>query len=300
MKLHVVMVPLDGSPLAEAALPLGASVARQAGAGLRLVMVHSAPMVGGDGMAALLVALQEQAHAYLRSAASRVDPGGSLPTEVEVLQGPAGATLAAAAEASRADLVVMATHGRGPVNRMWLGSVADYLLRHLHVPMLVVRPPEEGAPAGPVALQRVLVPLDPSTTSELVFDPVFAVCRAGVEITLLHVVEPVIGAAEPALPAPLPMDPALLGDLRRLAQERLDRVAERLRERGAQVRTRLLTGLGPAAQILEEAGRGAYDLIAMTTQGQGGLRRFLLGSVADKVIRGAACPVLLQRPGAPL
>jgi nucleotide-binding universal stress UspA family protein len=62
----------------------------------------------------------------------------------------------------------------------------------------------------------------------------------------------------------------------------------------------VLTGVGPANLLLEEAGSGQYDLVAMTTHGQGGLRRLLLGSVTDKVVRGATCPVLVLRPGAML
>lgn len=197
-----------------------------------------------------------------------------------------------------ADLVVMATHGRGTLSRVWLGSVADYLLRHLHAPLLLVRPDEAAQVYGGTRLERVLVPLDTSTTSEEALGPALAVMDPSATVTLVHVVEPVLGTAEPSLPFPMPMDPKLLGELRALAQTRLDRVAEGLRSRGVTVVTRVLTGVGPAAVLLDEAGSGHYDLVAMTTHGQGGLRRFLVGSVADKIIRAAPCPVLVLRPGA--
>jgi nucleotide-binding universal stress UspA family protein len=300
MKLHTVMVPLDGSAFAEAALPLGALIARRSGASLRLALVHGTFAAGSDEAAAAQVALQDHERDYLRATASRVDPGGALVPEVDLLAGTPGPALAAAVGALRVDLVVMATHGRGALSRAWLGSVADYLVRHLHVPMLLVRPGESPQVYAGTRLERVLVPLDTSSTSEEALGPALAVMDPGATLTLVHVVEPVLGTAEPSLPFPMPMDPKLLGELRSLAQARLDRVAEGLRARGVTVVTRVLTGVGPAAVLLDEAGSAPYDLIAMTTHGQGGLRRLLLGSVADKVVRAAPCPVLVVRPGAML
>jgi nucleotide-binding universal stress UspA family protein len=297
MRLHSVLVPLDGSAFAEAALPLGISVARRAGARLRLVLVHSAVPWRGDTAAGIEVALQNQERDYLQATASRIDPAGSLVAETRLLQGAPGPALAAEVEAGGADLVVMATHGRGPLSRVWIGSVADYLVRHLHVPVLLVRPAEVPEVYGDTRLERVLVPLDSSSTSEQVLDAVLALGGPGVSITLVHVVEPVLGVAEPSLPFPMPMDPKLLGDLRAMAQARLDRVAGELRERGTTVVTRVLTGIGPAGMILEEAATGQHDLIGMTTHGEGGLRRLLLGSVADKVVRATTSPVLVVRPG---
>lgn len=297
MKLRIVMVPLDGSAFAESALPLGATLARRAGATLRLVLVHGTATAGGDEAAAAQVALQDHEREYLRLTASRLDPGGALVPEVSLLEGAPGPALAEAVATLEADLVVMATHGRGAVGRVWLGSVADYLLRHLHVPLLLVRPGESPQVYAGTRLERVLVPLDTSSTSEEILETVLAIADPGVTITLAHVVEPVLGTSEPALPFPMPMDPSLLTDLRTMAQARLDRVAEALRARGVTVTTRVLTGVGPANLLLEEAGTGRYDLVAMTTHGLGGLRRLLLGSVTDKVVRGTTGPVLALRPG---
>jgi len=300
MKLRIVMVPLDGSTFAEAALPLATALARRAGATLRLVLVHGTATGAGDEAAAAQVALQDHEREYLRGTASRLDPGGALVSGVDLLEGAPGPSLAAAVGSLRADLVVMATHGRGAVGRAWLGSVADYLLRHLHTPILLVRPGEPGPVNAGTRLERILVPLDTSSTSEEILETVLALADPGATITLAHVVEPVLGTAEPTLPFPMPLDPKLLADLRELAQARLDRVAEALRARGVTVSARVLTGVGPAQMLLEEAGRGQYDLVAMTTHGQGGLRRLLLGSVTDKVVRGATGPVLVSRPGAML
>lgn len=294
MTVRTVLVPLDGAAFAEAALPLAAHVARRHGATLRLVVVHDPPLPGSDAVAALAVALQGTARDYLHAVASRLDPAGTLVHEVDVLQGPVGATLAAAS--SQADLVVMATHGRGGLSRAWLGSVADYVLRHAAAPVLLVRPTEVPATFGVVRLSRVLVPLDASGASEAALAAATAVVGTPAEVTLLQVIEPVLGLSEPAVPYPVPMDPTLLADVRAGVEARLARVAASLRAQGHGVVTKVVTGAGPAGAILEEATTGRHDLVAMTTQGQGGVGRLLLGSVADKVIRGADVPVLTVRP----
>jgi nucleotide-binding universal stress UspA family protein len=297
MRLKSIMVPLDGSRFAEAALPLATTIAGRSGARLRLVLVHGRASGPGASAAATAVTVQEREREYLNTTSSRLDPGGALVTDVHLLEGTPGPVLASDVEKHLDDLVVMATHGRGALSRAWLGSVADYLVRHLHQPVLLVRPAVGEQAYGSTRLEEVLVPLDTSTTSEQVVDPLLSVAGPAVRVTLVHVVEPVLGVSEPALPFPMPMDPKLIGELRELAQARLDRVADHLRTRGVTVVTRVLTGMGAAAMILEEAARGRYDLISMTTHGEGGLRRVLLGSVADKIIRGADIPVLVMRPG---
>jgi len=297
MRLKSILVPLDGSRFAEAALPLATTIARRAGARLRLVLVNTRASGPGGTAAATAVTMQDRARDYLNTTASRLDPGGALVTDVHLLEGTPGPVLAADSEKHQDDLVLMATHGRGAISRAWLGSVADYLVRHLHRPVLLVRPAEGQQSYGSTRLEEVLVPLDTSTTSEQVVDPLLSVAGPAVRVTLVHVVEPVLGVSEPALPFPMPMDPKLIEELREMAQARLDRVADHLRTRGVTVVTRVLTGMGAATMILEEAARGRYDLISMTTHGEGGLRRVLLGSVADKIIRGAEIPVLVMRPG---
>ena len=297
MRLKSILVPLDGSRFAEAALPLATTIARRSGARLRLVLVDARASGPGASAAAAAVTVQEREREYLNITAGRLDPGGTLVTDVHLLEGPPGPVLAADAEKHADDLVVMATHGRGAISRFWLGSVADYLVRHLHHPVLLVRPAGGEQPDGSTRLEEVLVPLDTSSTSEQVVDPLLSVAGPAVRVTLVHVVEPVLGVSEAALPFPIPMDPRLIEELRQMAQARLDRVADHLRTRGVTAVTRVLTGMGAATMILEEAARGRYDLISMTTHGEGGLRRVLLGSVADKIIRGAEVPVLVMRPG---
>lgn len=300
MKLHALLVPLDGSPFAEAALPMAQEVAERTGARLRLVLVHEARPggVAGDQAAAADLELQRWEREYLDAVAASLPPSGGQPVDAELLEGLPGPVLAAEVTGRRCELVVMATHGRGAANRFWLGSVADYLIRHLECPILLVRADGRRAGATPPRLRRILVALDTSTASERILDAVTAVAGAGAEVTVLHVVEPVFGAAQPGLPYPVPMDPRLVEDLSGVARQRLERVTGRLVERGVTGIPKVLVGTGAAHRILEEVGAGGYDTVALTTHGAGGLRRLLLGSVADKVVRGADVPVLVWRPPA--
>jgi nucleotide-binding universal stress UspA family protein len=200
------------------------------------------------------------------------------------------------AERIDADLVIMATHGRGAMGRLWLGSVADYMVRHLATPVLLVHPDRHQPPSNP-SLHSVLVSLDLSKDSETILEPVTRLAQlVQGHVTLVHVIEPVLGTVALGMPFAAPIPVELFEEQRTTAQRKLDRVADRLRERGLSVSARLIDAANAAVGLLELLEDGRYDLIAMTTHGRGGVRRLLLGSVADKVIRGAAKPVLVVRP----
>jgi nucleotide-binding universal stress UspA family protein len=296
-----ILVPLDGSRFSEAALPVAADLARKAHAAMRLVMVH-------EPIRAMVPAWsekedpEERAHEleYLAGLAAGVDLHGTAPS-YEVIVGDARTALMETAEQTSADLIVMATHGRGVFSRFWLGSVADHVVHRATVPVMLIRPFNGvGQPATGCSGRTVLVAVDLSNASEAILKPVKALARLDHgQLTLVHVVQP----AGPMLsyPGPAYGDPARLESQRVQAQEYLDGLAARLRTEGLSVATRVLVGAGIATQLLELLQKGPFDLVALTTSGAGGLQRALLGSVADKVIRGAEKPVLVVRPhGLPL
>ena len=196
----------------------------------------------------------------------------------------------------KADLIVMTTHGRGPLGRFFLGGVADELIRQAAVPVLLVRPrdPAPGIVPEPL-LEHVLVPLDGSPLAERVLEPALDFVRLWEgRCTLLRVIE--------ASPATTAGWPNRLGPPEQeqevAAKAYLEKIAGRLREEGTAVQTRIVVAPHAAPAILEEAQTQRCDFIALATHGWGGLRRMLLGSVTDKVIRGSALPVLAYRPTA--
>jgi nucleotide-binding universal stress UspA family protein len=182
----------------------------------------------------------------------------------------------------------MATHGRGPLSRFWLGSVADELIRRTPVLVLLVRPGEKVPGMIPeVVLGNILIPLDGSALAEQVLEPALELARLmEARCTLLRVVESCSSPADRGSDGPPERAPA---------ETYLNRVAGRLREKGLRIRTRVVVARHAAEAILEEAEAQASNLIALATHGRGGFKRMLLGSVADKVLRGASTLVLVQR-----
>jgi nucleotide-binding universal stress UspA family protein len=299
---RTVLVPLDGSAFAEHALPLALSIAGRAGATLRLVRVHvpAATLYRSSELAAYLdldTRVREEERAYLDEVSARIGQACGLRPGTALLDGRIADVLCEQG-ISGADLVVMATHGRGPLSRFWLGSVADELVRRLRTPLLLVRPGETAPDlAHPPAVRHVLIPLDGSAQAEDILAAALELGRLmQADYTLLRVVEPVIVAdARLGGNAVSGLDPALRQALQEEAQVYLERVAERLRSPSVCVQTRVVTNRWAAGAILEEAGARAMQLIALATHGRRGLGRLLLGSVADKVLRGASGPVLLRR-----
>lgn len=302
--IRSIVVPLDGSRFAETAIGVASRVARAAGAKLSLVLVHepvmamvpAADIPVSAGPDDLEVRAQQQT--YLADAASRLGTIGSAPVGYEVVDGLAGPTLAGWIEKHQPDLVVMATHGRGPLSRFWLGSVADHLIRHVTVPVLMIRPQDGDAiPVVDYRLSAAVVPVDLSEESAAILESLkdFAVAM-DTHVTLMHVIEPVLGISGAVPPYPVPVPQDVLESTRVQAQKLLDEMADKLRASGIRVATKVFVGLGVAGSVLHEVNEGKADFVAMTTHGAGGFRRLMLGSVADKVIRASTKPVLVLRP----
>jgi nucleotide-binding universal stress UspA family protein len=295
---HSLLVPLDGSAFGEQALPLALGIARRAGAALQVVQVHVPyALMYADSMSPLAdvreAKYREQERAYLDAVVKRLGVVTGVPVTSALLEGPVpAAVLAEYAVSARADLVVMTTHGRGPLTRAWLGSVADELIRLAPAPVLLVRP-REAAPglAQEPVLRHILIPLDGAPLAERILEPAVELGNLmQADYTLLRVV-----AAGPVGPGPAEECKPPIEQLRVEALAYLRHVAEGLQGRGLPIRTQVAVGHHPAVAILDEAQARAVDLIALETHGRRGLRRLVLGSVADKVVRGACTPVLVHR-----
>ncbi len=305
-----ILVPLDGSSFAESALPLAASLAKRDGAALQIVRVHEP--IAGDYLhrretfeAVLDLDLMEDARKHLESIVKRLSDETGVLAESVVLKGPVSEAIARHAAESRADLLVLTTQGRGPLGRMWFGSVADALVRESPIPVLLLRPNEAASGlASNLASRHVLVPLDGSQCAEQALEPALALSGPEGQVTLIRVI-PLISpvAYEPTGGRVSGLRSSVLQQLQELkrqqeaeANEYLEQLAERLRARSVKVNTQLVTYEQPAIAILDTAARPGVDAIAMTTRGRSGIKRMVLGSVADKVIRGATTPVLVCPP----
>jgi nucleotide-binding universal stress UspA family protein len=223
-----------------------------------------------------------------------------------LLEGSVAGAINRHAVATEVDVIVMTTHGRGPMARFWLGSVADSLIRQTSIPVLFVQPQETEAELTQESVfTRVLIPLDGSQLAEQILEPAMALATAmRAEVTLLRVVEQLTPASyDPNSNRISGLRPSGLTQLQEVdrqewsrAEEYLDQLAARLRSEALSVQTRVISHLRPATAILDDASSNGADLIALATHGRGGLKRLLVGSVADKVVRGTTTPVLVYRP----
>jgi len=302
---HSLLVPLDGSQFAEQALPLALSIANHAGASLELLRVHE-PYAMQDASAfrppydaEKEAAFRDQQQAYLEAVVSRLQTTASVPVTSFLATGFVEDAILGRVQTKPADLIVMTTHGLGPLSRFWLGSVADELVRHGPVPIVLVRPQEvDRASRETPVVRRVWIPLDGSELAERVLEPAIALgCVTEADYVLLRIVEPCRWSERGPLVAELlGTDHPQYEQRKDEARAYLDSVAERLHCKGLHVQTRVAVGNSAPAAILDAVGDRNSDLIAVATHGRGGLKRAVLGSVADKIVRGTLAPVLVYRP----
>ena len=309
--IHSILVPLDGSTFGEHALPLAISMARRLNASLNMIHVHSlldatyAELQVFDNT--LDQELRNTEREYLRAIQKKVQDQVSVPVTIRNIDGDVATAIREQADSLRASWVVMTTHGRGPMGRFWLGSVADELVRSLPIPLVLVHPLDEPTDlTKDVAIRHMLIPLDGAPLAEQILEPALTFGQAmKADYTLLRVVTPVY-------PVTIPTEPAIFGsvatdlmeriermhaELKRAAGAYLDKVGENVRRRteGATVHTRVAVHEQPSVTILDNA-KPPIDMIAIETHGRGGLSRLLIGSVADKVIRGSKLPILVNKP----
>ncbi len=266
-----IVVPLDTSPLAEEALPWAALLARAQGAGLHLVTVEHDGHAPTDEIDSVL--------AYLNRVASAEDLDG-LRVSVELRNGEVLDEVIATVGERDTAAVVMTSHGRGGLRRIFLGSVAQRLVRTLDVPVMVQR--RGGAAA---ALDRILVTLDGTEAAEEALGPARALAaQAGAELVMLSVY-----ADHPE--THIAQYPGM--DFLGAHVEEMEAAA------GAYLNSRAVDGERwealpgrPLDVIVHFARDEDCDLIVMATHGRGGLVHLALGGTSDGVMRTADRPVL--------
>ena len=292
--LKTILLPLDGSPLAERALPYATSLARRSEASiLLLAAVQRSDASWGPDTPDAEVDPTNRAEEYLYDIAGRIGASG-IASETHVSDGEPVHAILDAAGRFDANLIVMATHGRGGLGRMLYGSVADQILRRATIPVLLVPSMVEHAwrAEGPLSL---LVPLDGSELAvEALPSADLLVESTGSRLTLLRVIQPATYPLYGEGYAYIPFDEeAELAAARRY----LEAQAARLRERGRSVSIEVAVG-DPARVIGKMAHDKDVDVIVMATHGHGGLSRLILGSVATATLRQTTAPLLLVRPSA--
>lgn len=193
------------------------------------------------------------------------------------------------AKADDIDLIVMGTHGRRGFDRLLSGSVSEEVVRQAPCPVFTVLAGEEPTP-GPY-VDHVLAPVDLSAQSETIADYAAELAETyNARLTLLHVVEQ---AAYPTVYGVDPITPEL-PNVEAKAREAMEELGERVRQQAPDVQTVVTTGYA-ARDIVDYVEDHNADMVVMATHGRTGLKRFVIGSVAEKVVRTAPCPVFTLR-----
>lgn len=313
-----ILVPWDGSALSETALGTALPIARRHRASVQLVHVHQPPALLGLAPMYDTRLDAEQRDLMMseqKAMAERVSAESGVKVEAEFLNGEIVQALVAHAERTRPDLIVMTTHGRGGLSRLWLGSITDAMVRRLQIPIVVIRgrtqdgaaheersarsdetahdSAEHSSGAGSAnvpVFSRVLVPLDGSGEDESFFPAISALVSSdAATLALLTIVTPQSTEAPPQTGH---------------ASAYLENLAKSLSAIGIRATTHVATHESVASAILNFASEGpfatgnSFDLIVLTPHERTPVNRLLLGSVTDKVLRGAEIPVLLLRRAA--
>ena len=298
-----ILVPLDGSKTAEAAMPNAVRLARESGAKVVLLTVDApAPATGAGnrgkkamgGNTATLVKPDVQMKAYLDSVAGMLAEVGVEATTV-IATGDAATEILAYAADNACDLIIMSTRGRSGLRRGLLGSVTDTVVRASNVPVLTAGPKSVEGKDLDGSIRCVAVPLDGSKVAEGVLPHVEKLARLlSLEVVLLRVVRMVpwvYGAHER-----VPIDTTEIEAALELeAKEYLKGVEERLKAKGIKCRSEVLNGV-PWDLIAAFAGRADDMMVALSTHGRSGITRLVLGSVADRLVRSLETPLLVVRP----
>jgi nucleotide-binding universal stress UspA family protein len=301
-----ITVPLDGSPLAESALPYALALGDAVGVPVTLMHVVPLPKLTLDYQlrydATEEAALLAQAGDMLESRASTLG-GSARRVDTYAAVGDAAEEIVRYAERSDGRCIVMATHGASGVLHWAFGSVARKVLTTATVPTLVVRPrAAPDRPGEPVTIGRILVPLDGSDLAREALPLVKDLAKPlGAAVTLARVV-PIPTAMYLDSPYAALMAQPYLADAiaaeREAAAADLDAIAAELREAGIAATTVVQAG-SPANDLLDLLADGQYDLVVMSSHGRTGVKRWMLGSVAERLVEASHTPVLIVRAAVP-
>ncbi|MHB1298301.1 MAG: universal stress protein [Gemmatimonadaceae bacterium] len=289
----LIVVPLDGSKLAERAIALAVPLAEQHGARLVLLTVQHPilPLISGGGVPVRDPALdherRQEQERYLNKTTKRLAKQTGVPVEGRLVVGETAEMIAKAGASATSGLIVMTTHGRGGFKRFWLGSVTDRVVRRAEVPVLLSTGNRSTGTrqAGRPLFNHLLVPLDGSKRAEMALRAARTLLE-GVpgRLTLAHVVHPMMALAATKRG-------------RTPDQEIVESYLEPLsREMSGPTLTvdhaTLVNATVPTA-LMELVKTSHAECIAITSQGAGRLQTFMVGGTTDKLMRTSAVPVLV-------
>lgn len=305
-----ILAPLDGSEYAERVLPFTQSLAT--GLSLPVTLLYAIEPEHPSISQSLNPGLHQHqsaehrtqhAMAYLEPVAAELRNAG-LNVGTAIPQGQPDAAIVEEADKDPGVLITMSSHGRSGLTRWWMGSVADRVLHLASNPLLIIHATHPRGTDQEERFERIIVPVDGSELAEQILPHVTYLSAAtGVTIDLVQAIPSrdeyngFISLRPTGLISSLPSYEEYDQTVSAEAASYLDDLKTRLLQQGAaSVETQLLHG--PAADsITDLAASTRNNLVAMTTHGRSGVARMVMGSVAERVVRQSASPVLLVRAG---
>ena len=293
-----ILVPLDGSEMAEVALSYAQGLAEKLGSEIAVVYVEEFKLSDAlenmtDLQTGEVEPVKYSAERYLEGIAARAPEVGST-----VLFGHPAEAIVEYASKEDIDLIVMATHGRSGI-RLWaLGSTADKVVRVSNCPVMLIR--AKGAQPDihkRGTFKKILVPLDGSEESEMILPYVRELgIKLKAEIVLFQAVERAMHLyLADMVVTHLPYSDEEMEPFKADAESYLEKVKGSLKSDGG-ITLSSKVGIGEVAEwIIEFADEIDADLVAMTTHGRSGIRRWRLGTVAQKVVHAGNTPLMLVR-----
>jgi nucleotide-binding universal stress UspA family protein len=297
----VIMAPVDASPLETPALTAAATLARQLDATLHLVRVLAPPIAAQSVQQINPVditedAVAEEREAYrkkLEALGSEVESSTGARVRTTLIVGRVTPSVRDHADEIGADIIVMSSHAHAGLKRLNLGSVTDYLIRNTHIPVLVVKPDIPLIDEVHEKTLRFVVPLDGSAMAEQILPEVAALATAlNASVTLLHVLTPQTYAQKRIVQPGLPWWDADIAGANKYLSGRADFLAAS----GVTAAKEVVLNTDVPFAILDYSIRNRANCIAVATNGVGGLRRFVFGTVADEVTRKSPISLLVFHP----
>ncbi|MGD8388426.1 MAG: universal stress protein [Desulfobacteraceae bacterium] len=299
MRIHIrrILCTTDFSVCSGDTVPYAAAMAKEYGA--ELFVCHVVDLPPASSFGETLLDPEVYWADSLREAGERMETlmqGVPVAWEPLVLGGSVAESVARIAEEKEVDLVVTATHGRSGLQRLFLGSVSEKLMRILPCPLLVTRSPEPETPRQvnePIRFDRILVGCDFSPDSELAFRHALSLAQEfQSEIHMAHVIEP---QAYRDLTHPSASSDEARSGLRDELEEKLYAMIPGEALNWCEPRTVLLAGQ-PYEELVKYAVLHKLDLMTLGFRGRGLVETLLVGSTTARVVRQAPCPVLSVRP----
>ncbi len=293
MAYQKILVPLDGSELAEKAIPYTETIAKVKKSEVVLFAVSITP--AGYRRDRLL-------KSYLDANAKDLVARG-IKVSTTVAYGEVAEEIIGYADKNNIDLIVISTHGYSGIKRWVLGSVAQKVLYGTCVPVLLIK--SKSPALSRLELKKIVIPLDGSPFSETTFAHVEDLAKhAGTEIVLLEVSESPIVPSYGSRPINQTWEKYrdnLWAELQQQVSEYLEKTNADLEKKGLKVKYQVARGEvgGVAQSIMQIAQKEKADLIVMATHGRTGVNRWVYGSVANRIVQESTQPLLLIRPAKP-